>query len=288
MKKGRRGVFWWWFLATLFAAGLVGFFLLLRTDRISEKTTAVGRSDAQKVGPDAAKLADKITTPTATDAERASVVLTEEERFRLVEKDLIDFLAYLDKRDYIRHLIPEKKTQRVLRDILGRLAANPPVPAGEGIDTRYLTANLYYFFRVLHREDLRLLRAILLNEEETMEVHLDMVYRWLTLCPKCPSTLSTRPPQDVLYQYAGFFLNTIGGRGYLFRRSPEVRLLVSYYALLVLFEADRKGLNSYGVDVRPLVDPLIGEIAHYPEMQFSQEYLSRLKEIQKHYLERRQ
>lgn len=272
-------------MATLFAVGLLGFLLLLR-DRVSEKPLVVQRPEAKQAATGEAGVADKKATP-AAQTELPPAALTEEERFRLVEKDLIDFLAYLERTHDVRHLIAEKKLRHRFRDILGKLSVSPPVPAGEGIDTRYLTANLYHFFRVLDREDLRLVRAILISEQEAMEAHLDLVYRWLTLCPNCPSTLSPRPAPDVLYQHAGFFLNTIGGRGYLFRRSPETRLLASYYALLILFEADKKGLNSYGVDVRPLVDPLIDEITHYPELRFSQDYLSRLKEIQGYYLRRR-
>lgn len=287
MQKDRHGSFWWWFLGTLFVGGCLGLLILLWTDRHPD-TTPVAPGPANKgARRDTTKIVEKAPPAPAPEAPRPSNTLTEEERFRLAEKELTEFLAYVEKTSYFLHLNPEKSALQWWRETLGRLTANPPVPAGEGIDARYMSANLHYFFRVLQRADLRLVRAFLQNEESSMEAHLDMLYRWLTLCRKCPSSISPRPPEAVLYHYAGFFLNTLGGRGYLFRRAPEVRILVSYYALLILFEADRKGLNSYGVDVFPLVDPIAREMARYPELQFSQEYLSRLKEIQRHYSGRR-
>jgi hypothetical protein len=92
----------------------------------------------------------------------------------------------------------------------------------------------------------------------------------------------------VLYHYAGFFLNTIGGRSYLFRRPLGLRLLCSYYSLLILQEADKQGRNSYGIDALPFIAPLAREIALYPDFRFKQTYLKNLEEMEKDYVKKRQ
>jgi hypothetical protein len=103
----------------------------------------------------------------------------------------------------------------------------------------------------------------------------------------CPDPEHFRPPLQVLYQYAGFFINTIGGRAYLFRRSPRFRLVMSYYCVLIIYEADKRGLNSYGIDLVPFIEPLRKEITHYPDFEFQEEYLYRLRRIQEDYLQKR-
>ncbi|MBW1799420.1 MAG: hypothetical protein JRJ85_01690, partial [Deltaproteobacteria bacterium] len=92
---------------------------------------------------------------------------------------------------------------------------------------------------------------------------------------------------DVAYQYAGFLLNTIGGRSYLFRRSVEIRLLMSYYCLLIIHEADKKGKNNYGIDIFPLIVSVAKEISLYPDFHFQDEYLQHLSRISDYYLTRR-
>ena len=67
-----------------------------------------------------------------------------------------------------------------------------------------------------------------------------------------PDPGQVRLPFDVMYRYAGFFLNTTGGRAYLFRRSVKLRLLLTYYSVLVVYQADRLGKNSYGAEYIPV------------------------------------
>jgi hypothetical protein len=104
---------------------------------------------------------------------------------------------------------------------------------------------------------------------------------------RCPDPEEVRPSLDVLYYYAGFFLNTIGGRAYLFRRALGVRLLCSYYSLLIVHEADKQGKNSYGIDIFPFIAPLGKEILLYPNFHFTNDYILKLNELEKYYIQRR-
>jgi hypothetical protein len=91
----------------------------------------------------------------------------------------------------------------------------------------------------------------------------------------------------VWYQYAGFFLNTIGGRAYLFRRSLGLRLLISYYCILIIHEADKEGRNTYGIDVLPTILAVKNEIGNYPGFRYRDEYVRRLNTLESYYLAKR-
>lgn len=205
----------------------------------------------------------------------------------LVEDDMADFFHYLDQKKYVKHLDSGMDVYTHFKKIVRKLAARAPIPAGEGIDPRIIIQNVYYFFRILDRKDLRLIKDVITNEQDTVEINLNMFYAWLTSGNRCPDSEGLRPSLKVLYQYAGFFLNTIGGRAYLFRRSEGLRLLVSYYCLLIVHTADKLGRNDYGIDIVPFINPVKKEISYYPNFQFQGEYVERLNEMEDYYLQRR-
>jgi hypothetical protein len=158
---------------------------------------------------------------------------------------------------------------------LGKLAARPPVPAGEGLDPDVMTRHIYHLYRVLDDREIHLAKDVIQQEGETLELNLDMLYQWLTL-EQCPDLEGVRPSEEALYLYAGFFMNTIGGRAYLFRRAAWLRVLVSYYSVLILHQADLEGRNSYGIDVLPFLEQVRDEVARYGGFHFQQTYLQRL------------
>jgi hypothetical protein len=204
-----------------------------------------------------------------------------------IEKGVQDFFTYLNKERYVRNLKADMDSYERFKRVMIKLSSEPPVPAGENMDTLIMTRNIYHFYRLLENEDLRLIREIMRNEADSLELNLDIFYKWLMLGEQCPDPEKTRPSLDVLYQYAGFFLNTIGGRAYLYRRPLNVRLLISYYSLLIVHEADKKGKNSYGIDVFPEITPLAREISLYPDFHFQNEYILQLTQLQNYYLKKR-
>ena len=299
--KGGRIRLWWVVPILVIAACLVAYFLITDVEKKPEKdivSTAPPTPREETVPPSQPPVPEKQLAEKEegiskeTDApivkkEIQTGPAPEVDPCTQIEQDMAEFFHYLNQKTFVRHLSPEKDSQTRFKEILRRLVAKPPIPAGEGIDPRYIIENVYHFFRVLDREDLRLMRGVLRNEEDTMEINLEIFYRWLMPGCECPDPEALRPPPHVVYEYAGFFMNTIGGRTYLFRRSSAVRLLVSYYCLMIVHEADKKGRNTYGIDVLPLIEPLKREINYFPGFQFQSEYIDKLNAIQNYYLKRR-
>jgi len=205
----------------------------------------------------------------------------------LVDQRVSDFFESVGSQPYFRRHQAEKDAYTQVTQIMKRLAAQAPEPAGEGINPTVLLTNIYFFSRALQRKDLLLIKEIMVNERDALEFDLDTFYRWLMLGTACPNPDNVRPSFDVVYRYAGFFLNTTGGRSCLFRRPLRLRLLASYYCVLVLYQADRLGKNSYGLDVLPYIQPIKDELRHHPELEFKEQYLSTLNRIENYYLQKR-
>ena len=205
----------------------------------------------------------------------------------LIDEYTADFFGYLDTKKYIERLHLKTDTYACFKTIIKRLTAQPPVPAGEGFATTTMVKNVFFFSRALNRKDLLFVKEVVTKEHDTLEINLEMFYRWLMLGNFCPNPGNVRPPFDVIYRYAGFFLNTTGGRSYLFRRSVTLRLLLTYYSLLIVHQADRSGKNSYGINIFPYIQPLKDEIRHYPDLEFQNQYVRALIRIEDYYLQKR-
>ncbi|MDY7038636.1 MAG: hypothetical protein SV375_21100 [Thermodesulfobacteriota bacterium] len=287
-KGGRR--IWWW-LSIFVVAGaaiLVGYYMGL--DRGQKKRVIKQHKNAAIKEKDIPRIERKILSekdPAQTEEIKGTEIADDENDCDYIEKDVQAFFNYIDKQKYIQDLERGLDTYDLFKKIIVKLSAQPPVPAGEGINAVVMTRNIYYFFHLLDKKELRLIREIIRNESGTLELNLELFYRWLMLGDHCPDREGIRPAPYVLYQFAGFFLNTIGGRSYLFRRPTGIRLLVSYYCLLIIHEADKTGGNSYGIDIFPDIAPLAREISTYPDFHFQNEYINRLTQLQNYYLKKR-
>jgi uncharacterized protein YaaR (DUF327 family) len=293
-KRPRRRV-WWWVLILVIALGaiLAGYFLAMQRDRKDGEPVAT--LDQKQI-----PLEGKDLTPGPTERDISAtgtpVVSQEimpadpesrEAYCKRAEKDVRDFFQYLSTKDYIRHIQETSDPFEHFLKIVARLNSKLPIPAGESADSAVLNSNIYHLFRVLDRKDIRLIREVMANEADTLEINIEMLFRWLTLGNHCPDPQGLRPTQEALYHYAGFFLNTIGGRSYLFRRPFRLRLLGTYYSLLIIHEADKKGRNPYGIDPFPHIPTLAKEISLYSDFRFQEAYQVKLKEIEAYYLQRR-
>jgi hypothetical protein len=291
MGRRSRGI---WRLAVVIlligAAGLIGYRLGFEDSR---KETGLLKKPVLPQGPPSQEMQGPPPEAPQPGEEKSRAVEEPAQPFsppqltcEELEQEIRDFCSYLDTKSYVRHLEPGKDSYACLQLLIKKLSSDPPIPAGEGIDPQILLSNIYYFFRHIDRNDLRLVREILVQEGDTLEPNLDLFYHWLMAGGKCPDPTAVRPPLKVLYQYAGFFLNTVGGRAYLFRRSPELRLLVSYYSVLIVHEADKKKMNSYGIDLYPMLAPMLQEIRSYPDFHFQESYIENLTRIQEYYSKR--
>jgi hypothetical protein len=286
-KKGGKGRFWWWPFLLGIAAAFFGFFWMTNQDPIKK---AAQEEIAHQ------QEADRPLVLSSSPPEEEVSVDPDDQDHMMEEnlphdpcassEELKDFFRYLEQRNYVRHLLPDEDVHTCFKEVLEQLAAHPPVPAGEGVSAKLIAENIYHLFRVLKGRDLRLIREVLHHEQETMEIHLDTLYRWLMAGNSCPDG-NLKPPREVLYDYAGFLMTSIGGRAYLFRRATEIRLLLTYYSILILHEADLKGKNRYGIDVYPLVSPLLNEIHHYPDLHYQEKYVQELNRIVIEYRESR-
>jgi len=257
----------------------------------------LGRQGPKRSPIPSAAVPQETAKPRADTAEPSVPILREKipgvrEGFRTgsyqdpckkLQEDLKDFFEYLNHRPYAQEIEPGINTREWFNRILAKLSAAPPVPAGEGLDQTAMTHHIFYFFRHLEAREMKLLKNILVNEASTLEANMDLFFRWFFQDAGCPESIATRPAAGVLYSYAGFFLNTIGGRAYLSRSSRGVRDLVAYYCILILNDADKKGRNSSGIDIAPQVRALSREMAYRKDFLFQKEYLQRLEDIEAFY-----
>jgi hypothetical protein len=84
------------------------------------------------------------------------------------------------------------------------------------------------------------------------------------------------PEKAVLYDYAAYFLETLGGKSYLARRGATIRVLTTYYCLQILDMANDYGINVHGVDIRPHLDVALNDIRSQQGLAFKKQYTEQL------------
>jgi hypothetical protein len=288
--KGNRGLSL--LVIALIVGGLMVFYFSYYGKEGEKKPTFQGpgkglANDLEESSPQAEGTTVESPTILAPQ-ERVEDVLRVEDECQKMERELREFFTYLDKKDYVRELKIGEDTFSRFKKIIHDLSLHPPLPAGEGINYDKIIENIYYFYRALGLKDLRLIKLIIKNETDTMEINLALFYRWLMSGDECTKKGGLPPSPDTLYRYAGFFVNSIGGRAYLFRRETKLRLLFSYYCLLIIHEADKKKMNSFGIDITPFLEPLVEEIENFQPLYFRREYAGKLIDLKNYYLKKRE
>lgn len=197
---------------------------------------------------------------------------------------IIQFFDHLDRQKYIQDYPIKGSTIEHFKSIINKLLANPPVVARETDDLFAILNNMAHFFRVLGPNDILLIKDVLMHEHEIIELTMSNFYRWTELETKCTDTdLDLSLPLAGLYEYAGYFINTLGGQAYLFRRELYLRLLLRYYSVLIIDRANQTDTNRYGIDIRYTLDSLISEIQGNDELLNRQTYLDNLLRLQRKY-----
>lgn len=195
-----------------------------------------------------------------------------------------EFFAQLDQRDYIKQRKLPASSHDYFAGLIDRLLADPPMVAGETASLLAILNNTAHFYQVLRKDDVLLIKDILLREGGSLESTMELFYRWSLAAPDCPEqSIKIKLPLAGLYEYAGFFLNTLGGRSYLFRRESRVRLLVKYYSILILDQANDQTLNRHGLDIRPSLNSLREEMKTAATLGDREDYLAVLAELQEKY-----
>lgn len=274
-------------LALLVILACLGVCWFIQSRQEQESLYPIETTAPSKEQPGLAEEKEAAFGDTTSEEAPSREALPEENPCSRTETTLEEFFRYLDSQPYVQDMGLKTDTHTRFKETLKKLSASPPVPSGEGSDPEIITRNIYHFFRVLNSKDLRLIREALSNERDTLEIELEMFYKWLMLYDKCSDPEGLRPPMEVLYNYAGFFINTTGGQAYLFRRPSALRLLVTYYSFLIIHDADKTGKNTYGIDIAPHIVSLRGEIIRYPDLKFHQRYIDQLNLIESYYKQKR-
>jgi hypothetical protein len=197
--------------------------------------------------------------------------------FEEVRAELAAVCRELETRDYIRARNLEGSLLQRLDILIEKLAYCPPIVSGETNDLYSLLSNAAHFYRVLGRENVGLFKDILSHERGRIEPTMALMFQYL-IKGSAERRLNINTGQ--LYEYAGFFLNTLGGQSYLYRRDPVTRTLVKYYSVLILDMADRQTMNPYGIDIRPHLMLVKEDMKNIGGLKDNARYLARLEEIE--------
>ncbi|MGB3212643.1 MAG: hypothetical protein WBB19_18220 [Desulforhopalus sp.] len=194
------------------------------------------------------------------------------------------FYAHLDQQPYIQNSGLKNSSKVHFSKLLQKLVDNPPVVIRETDDLFTLLQNTAHFFRILGKENITIFKKILDEEKDSFEQILKAYYS-LTYQPEyLKKEYAVTIPPDALNKYAGFFLNTMGGRLYLFRRDSISRMVVSYYAIITIDRANIAGDGGHGIDLRPAIHSLIEEIENGgSRLKMRDEYLETLYDLQEKY-----
>jgi hypothetical protein len=209
-------------------------------------------------------------TPEAVDCEQ-------------VTRQAVAFFSYLDSKAYLIWPGMDMRAEELFDSVLKQLAASPPINVGEMEDIYSLIRNVTHFYRILGKDRIDLLKEILKSESTVVEPAMAVMFSWIAACNSSAANNMGHPSLKSLYQYACYFLNTLGGRGYLLRRETKLRMLITYYALLTVDMANDEKINSYGIDIRPHLDYLFYDINNQKGLMYRQRYLSRLSALQTKY-----
>jgi len=204
--------------------------------------------------------------------------------FKEKADSITSFFKMLDSRDYIKAFNLGEESIVYFPALIQRLADNPPVVTGETDDLFTILQNTAHFFRIIGKKNILILKGILDREKDTFEQTLADFYE-LTLNPQyLEERLDISVTPDSIYLYSGFFLNTMGGRLYLFRRDSMSRMVVSFYAIQNIENANRRGKNRYGIEIKQAIDNLIEEIESSKiNLKMRDHYLDTLYDLKEKY-----
>ncbi len=233
-------------------------------------------------------IANKDSSTAATDhskqAAPVQAVFTPRQlQCKQLANRLHSFFTHLDQKEYIREFQLGAPAQEYFVALATKLLNNPPVVSRESDDLYTILKNMAHFFRVIGGKNILIIKAILDHERETIEDVAADVFSW-TAGEACSNeAFSFHAPLDKLYEYAGFFLNSMGGRSYLFRRDSRSRLLINYYAILLVDRANLEGINRHGIDIKPLLPVITSEIEGSNQLIYKEKYLDNLYALMEKY-----
>ncbi len=205
-------------------------------------------------------------------------------QYKKASLQISSFFKHLEKQQYIQDFQLGEPVQQYFLSLTDKLLNNPPVVSRELDDLHTLHKNIAHFFRVTGARDTIIIRTILEREQDSIEDTAAGLFLLSQATNFDDNPFKSQPATvNALYDYAGFFLNTVGGRSYMFRRDSRTRLLVNYYAVLLIDQANREAINRHGINIKPLLPMLINEIEASGQLIHKERYLDRLYELMEKY-----
>jgi hypothetical protein len=193
------------------------------------------------------------------------------------------FFAYIDQQNYLAEGGFSTPFAAFFQESMQLLAKNPPTLVAEMNDIFLLAKNVSHLYRTLGSRRLKVLKNIIDKEHDVLEPTMAVFYGWLTTCRKNNPVPKELPQLKTMYQYAGFFLTTLGGRSYLLRRDSVLRILVNYYSVLIIDLANDEKLNTVGFDIRNHIDLLYTELSNHSDLIYRDRYLAQLEALKTKY-----
>lgn len=198
-------------------------------------------------------------------------------------ENLNTFFLNLDKEEYIKEQNLGGSSQSYFISMANTLLDNPPVVARESDDLYTLLKNMAHFFRIIGKQNTVLIKSILDREREKIEDLAANLFFYINN-PQCRNgRFPWNPNFEKVYEYAGFFINTMGGRSYLFRRDSRSRMLVNYYAIRFIDQANETGQNRYGIELAQSILLLIQDIEGTNQLIYRENYIDNLLDLQEKY-----
>ena len=212
---------------------------------------------------------------------KASLLSLEKRNLTLneIEQLITAFLSYLDEMGYVEKNKLTGSAYSQYEILENDLSATVPISFGEMESLYDLFQNTAHFYRVLGKQRLSLVKDILTNESDIIEFAMKTFFIWYTYENDNGIRMKDQPSLKVLYDYAGFFLNGLGGKSYLLRRDSKIRILTNFYSVLIIDIANDKNLNSNGIDIRPYIKNTFDDITDYMGLSDKREYLNVLENL---------
>ncbi len=195
-----------------------------------------------------------------------------------------EFFHHLDSQQYLKNYQIEPDSKTYFIALMQKTLNNPPVVSGETDDLYTILQNTAHFFRVIGNTNIAILKNILSNEKSQFE-NIAAEFYSLVTSPACAEhSFDLKISKPALYEYAGFFLNTMGGRLYLFRRDSISRMVISYYSILLIDKANIESFNKHGIELSISIDLLISEMESTTNtLKLKETYLNMLYALQEQY-----
>jgi len=201
-----------------------------------------------------------------------------------IPKRIDAFFARLDNEGYIIDLNLEGGSKAYFSEIIKKILTNKPDITRETDNLLSVLQNAAHFYRVLGEKNIFILKKIIALEKGQLEPVLADFFSLFLNGDECQDVhYPIQLPMENMYSYSTFFLNTLGGQAYLYRRDPSFRCLIKYYSVLVMDQANMRNANPLGVDIRYPINSLIEELSTTTTLEGRDKYLNNLLELKRKY-----